>query len=95
MEHYHLTPSAGVFTLTLEGSTKVLGEFASKSAALAGSARIMLGRESSLTIHKEDGSISDERRFPRYVTPAAEDDETRWEEEPMPGMAPYTFKKAG
>jgi len=92
MEHYHLTPSAGVFTLTREGSKKVLAEFDRKSAALAGSAKFMMGHESSLQIHREDGSVAEERAFPRNRFLSEEEDETRWEEAPMPGLAPYTFK---
>jgi hypothetical protein len=92
MDHYHLTPSAGIWTLTREGNRKVIGEFESKSAALAGSARMMLGRESSLKIHKEDGSITEERTFPGQPVRRAEKPVEPWEEEAMPGLAPYTFK---
>jgi hypothetical protein len=91
MNHYHLTSSDGIFTLTRDGSSKVLGEFQSKSAALNGSAKIMIGHKSSLQIHKKDGSVASERTFPRYQTDTSEEAD-RWEEEPMPGIAPYTFK---
>jgi hypothetical protein len=91
MNHYHLIPSAGVWSLTLEGSRKVIAEFESKSAALSGSAKLLLHHESTLKIHRSDGSVDSERAF--HLPPGAQDDdETRWEEEPMPGLAPYTFK---
>lgn len=92
MEHYHLTPSAGIWTLTQEGNRRVLGEFESKSSALAGTARMMLGRESSLKIHREDGSVTEERVFPAKAMHHAAERTEPWEEEPMPGIAPYAFK---
>ena len=93
MKLYHLTPSEGIWTLTQEGCRKVLAEYESKSAALSGSARFMIDEESTLKVHRPDGTVAEERTArPRIIYRRDSEETAPWEEEPMPGMAPYTFK---
>jgi hypothetical protein len=65
METYHVIPSAGIFTLTKNGSNAPLGEFFSRSQALTACTTITGGHEATLKIHRHDGSIVRRCDLPR------------------------------
>ncbi|HWB02254.1 MAG TPA: DUF2188 domain-containing protein [Verrucomicrobiales bacterium] len=69
MKNYHLTPSGDRWQLAEEGGGPV-ATFQNKAEALEGSARVVSRETGSLKIHKSDGTIEEERTYPRSADPA-------------------------
>jgi hypothetical protein len=70
MKNYHLTPDpSGEWKLSPEGSDQVLGVFDSKADALDKAIGYVSGKTGSLKIHKADGTIEEERTYPRSADP--------------------------
>jgi hypothetical protein len=69
MQNYHLLPAGRRWKLTSEFSNSTIGEFTSKEEALDACIEFMRGRTGSLKIHKADGTIEEERTYPRAEDP--------------------------
>jgi hypothetical protein len=70
MDNYHLVPHGGRWRLTTEGGDHILGDFATKDEALGDCAAIVRDNSGSLKIHHADGTIEEERTYPRAADPA-------------------------
>jgi hypothetical protein len=69
MQNYHLVPEDRQWKLTREGSDAVIGSFGTKQEAVESCSRFLHDREGSLKIHKADGTIEEERTYPRAADP--------------------------
>ncbi len=69
MENYHLTKGDDCWILKSEGgeTEKLLSE--DKAAAVKEAAELLARETASLKIHKLDGTIEEERTFPRAADP--------------------------
>jgi hypothetical protein len=79
MQTYHLTPSAGIYTLTKHGSSVPMGEYRSRSQALTACARDTLGHEATLEIRRQDGSVATNARLPLPI-PLPREDFPGWDD---------------
>lgn len=70
MTRYHLTYKDNKWKLKPEGAGRAVKTFETKRAAIKGSADYLKAREASLRIHKKDGTIQEERTYPRSADPA-------------------------
>ena len=71
MQNYHLSPSNRRWRLTSESSGRAVGEFENKVEALEACTEFMRGRTGSLKIHHSDGTLEEERTYPRAQDPVA------------------------
>ena len=71
MDTYHLTPDGDRWQLTGEGQDRTIATFGTKEDALRRCAQLVGGRTGSLKIHKADGTIEEERTYPRSADPAS------------------------
>jgi hypothetical protein len=70
MKNYHLTPDpSGEWKLAPEGSDHILGIFDTKSDAVEKSVEYVTRQTGSLKIHRADGTIEEERTYPRSADP--------------------------
>jgi hypothetical protein len=72
MTNYHLLPHENGWKLTAEGSDRILDIFRTKDEAIENCGEIIRERDGgigSLKIHKADGTIAEERTFPRAEDP--------------------------
>jgi hypothetical protein len=72
MTNYHLTPHGDGWKLAAEGSGRILDIFRTKAEAIMSCGDIIRERDGgvgSLKIHKADGTIEEERTFPRAQDP--------------------------
>jgi hypothetical protein len=69
MDSYHLLPHGDRWRLTMEGSENILGDFETKDDAVADCAAIVRESTGSLKIHRADGTIEEERTYPRLADP--------------------------
>jgi len=69
MKNYHLTPQEGRWKLTMEARENPLGEWDTKEEAVEKSTRVVEGNTGSLKIHLADGTIEEERTYPRAADP--------------------------
>jgi hypothetical protein len=69
MKNYHLLPEGDLWKLTIEASEKSLGQWTTKAEAVAKATRIVEGNGGSLKIHLADGTIGEERTWPRVADP--------------------------
>ena len=65
LTRYHLTPGADGWRLVRAGSKRAVKAFEKKAAALKYARRYVKERGGSLRIHKADGTIQEERTYPR------------------------------
>jgi hypothetical protein len=71
MKNYHLTPEpSGEWKLCPQGTDQVIGIFDSKEEAVEKSIAHVSEKSGSLKIHKADGTIEEERTYPRSADPA-------------------------
>jgi hypothetical protein len=68
MNNYHLTTNGDRWELQAEGG-RGLASFPTKEEALERSIEIVTQRTGSLKIHKADGTIEEERTYPRSIDP--------------------------
>jgi hypothetical protein len=66
---YHLVPDGGHWILKPEGSDSVLANFDSKQQAVDASTDLVREKSGSLKIHNAEGSIEEERTYPRSADP--------------------------
>jgi hypothetical protein len=69
MNTYHLSPKANHWELTEEGDGS-LAVFETKEEGLHVATRTVEQITGSLKIHREDGTIEEERTYPRNADPA-------------------------
>jgi Uncharacterized protein conserved in bacteria (DUF2188) len=69
MQMYHLVPDGGHWILKPEGSESVLADFDSKQQAVESSVDLIREKSGSLKIHNADGTIEEERTYPRTADP--------------------------
>jgi hypothetical protein len=69
MDNYHLTPDGDQWKLKREGAERATRAFDSKSEGVRESTEFMREHGGSLKIHKGDGTIQEERTYPRHNDP--------------------------
>ena len=69
MDNYHITKSEKLWTLVKEGAQRASKTAATKAEITALASEFLQGKTASLKIHKEDGTIQEERTFPRAADP--------------------------
>lgn len=72
MTNYHLLPHGDGWKLSAEGSGRILDIFRTKEEAIMNCGDIIRERDGgvgSLKIHRADGTIEEERTFPRAADP--------------------------
>jgi hypothetical protein len=69
MVSYHLVPDGDNWKLKKEDRDRTLKKFESKKEALPASIEFVKNHSGSLKIHKSDGSIQEERTYPRSIDP--------------------------
>jgi hypothetical protein len=68
MKNYYLVPNDASWELKAEGG-KVIGEYASKQEAVIDSRTFVEREHGSLKIHRADGTIEEERTYPKAEDP--------------------------
>lgn len=69
MDNYHITKSDELWTLVKEGAQRASKSASTKSEIISIASEFLQGKTASLKIHKEDGTIQEERTFPRSADP--------------------------
>ena len=72
MQNYHLSPHGDGWKLTSEGSQRPLDIFKTKAEGVASCEEIISERDhgkGSVKIHRADGTIEEERTYPRSADP--------------------------
>lgn len=69
MGNYHITKGDSGWVLKKEGAQRPSKTAATKEELLAISAAFLQGKIASLKIHKEDGTLQEERTYPRSADP--------------------------
>ena len=72
MTNYHLTPHGDGWKLTAEGSERVIDIFRTKEDGVSVCCDVITERDGglgSLKIHRKDGTIEEERTYPRSADP--------------------------
>jgi len=69
MDNYHITKAGDHWELTKEGASRASKSAATKEALLAEASAFLEGKTASLKIHKGDGTIQEERTYPRSADP--------------------------
>ncbi|UDU83136.1 DUF2188 domain-containing protein [Pseudomonas sp. HN2-3] len=69
MDNYHITKSDKLWALTKEGAQRASKTAVTKAEITAIASEFLQGKTASLKIHKEDGTIQEERTFPRSADP--------------------------
>ena len=69
MENYHLVPNGELWELKTVGG-KFIAEYTTKEEAVTDSRYFVERQRGSLKIHKADGTIEEERSYPRSADPA-------------------------
>lgn len=70
MKSYHLTCTPDDWELTESGSRTVIKAFATREQAVEASRAYVKEHSGSLKIHRTDGTIEEERTYPRSADPA-------------------------
>ncbi|MDU9037758.1 DUF2188 domain-containing protein [Pseudomonas corrugata] len=69
MDNYHLSPSADGWELKKAGAERASKKAATKQELMNSLADFFDGKTASVKIHKADGSIEEERTYPRSADP--------------------------
>ena len=70
MENYHITKTDKGWALTKQGAERASKTATTKAEITKLATDFLDGRTASLKIHKEDGTIQEERTYPRSADPA-------------------------
>lgn len=70
MDNYHITKTDNGWQLKKEGAARASKMAATKTEILRTSADFLDGKAASVKVHKEDGTIQEERTYPRSEDPA-------------------------
>jgi hypothetical protein len=69
MENFHITPTDAGWELRKQGATRPSKRAQTKDEMLEVTSAFLANRIASVKIHKRDGSIQEERTYPRSVDP--------------------------
>lgn len=69
MDNYHITATDSGWELRKEGASRASKTAATKTEMLQVTATYMEGKTASVKIHKKDGTIQEERTYPRSADP--------------------------
>lgn len=69
MDNYHITKTDKGWALTKQGAERASKTAATKAELLELSSAFFEGKTASVKIHKEDGTIQEERTYPRSSDP--------------------------
>jgi hypothetical protein len=69
MDNYHITKNDKVWALTKQGAERASKTSATKAEITQLASEFLADKTASLKIHKEDGTIQEERTFPRSADP--------------------------
>ncbi|MBD8755673.1 DUF2188 domain-containing protein [Pseudomonas coleopterorum] len=69
MENYHITTSTDGWQLRKQGAALASKTATTKSEIVKLATDFLAGKTASLKIHKEDGTIQEERTYPRSADP--------------------------
>lgn len=69
MENYHITKTDKGWALTKQGAERASKTATTKAEITKLAADFLDGKTASLKIHKEDGTIQEERTYPRSADP--------------------------
>lgn len=70
MDNYHVTHAGDHWELKKEGASRASKTAPTKEALLKETAAFFEGKTASVKIHKADGSIQEERTYPRSADPS-------------------------
>lgn len=70
MENYHITTTEKGWALTKQGAARASKTASTKAEIIKVAGEFLDGKTASLKIHKEDGTIQEERTYPRRADPA-------------------------
>ena len=71
MQNYHVTPTDTGWQLIKEGASRPARRAQTKKEMLTLMQEFMEGKKASVKIHLQDGSIQEERTYPRRADPAS------------------------
>ena len=69
MDNYHVSATDGGWELRKEGGSRASKKAATKDDLLRETATFLEGKTASVKIHKKDGTIQEERTYPRKADP--------------------------
>ena len=69
MDNYHITKNDKGWALTRQGAERTSKTAATKAEITQLASEFLSDKTASLKIHKEDGTIQEERTFPRSADP--------------------------
>ncbi|AOX08785.1 hypothetical protein D3C76_1535310 [compost metagenome] len=69
MDNYHLSPTADGWELKKAGAERASKRAATKQELVGSLSDFFEGKTASVKIHKADGSIEEERTYPRSADP--------------------------
>ncbi|SEI43537.1 DUF2188 domain-containing protein [Pseudomonas sp. NFR16] len=70
MDNYHITKSVTGWELKKQGAERASKTAGTKAELLELATEFLAGKTASLKIHKEDGTLQEERTYPRSADPA-------------------------
>lgn len=70
MDNYHLSPTADGWELKKTGAERAAKRAATKQELIGSLADFFDGKTASVKIHKADGTIEEERTYPRSADPS-------------------------
>ncbi|KTB93886.1 hypothetical protein AO069_04725 [Pseudomonas syringae pv. syringae PD2774] len=69
MDNYHITRTENGWALKKEGTERASKTATTKAEIIELASEFLDGKTAALKIHKEDGSIQEERTYPRRADP--------------------------
>jgi uncharacterized FAD-dependent dehydrogenase len=69
MDNYHVSKSDNGWELKKQGATRASKSASTKAEIIQLASDFLDGKTASLKIHKEDGTIQEERTYPRSADP--------------------------
>lgn len=69
MDNYHVVPKDNAWVLHEEGGAQAIQQARTKDEMLSLLPGYFAGKEASVKIHRADGSIEEERTYPRAADP--------------------------
>ena len=70
MDNYHITTGTTGWELKKQGATRASKTAKTKAEIVKIAGEFLEGKTASLKIHKEDGTIQEERTYPRSADPS-------------------------
>ena len=70
MDNYHIKTHDGHWDLTRQGADRASISKSTKEEILAATKEFMAGKTASVKIHRVDGTIEEERTYPRSADPS-------------------------